>query len=98
MAVDPRMLSYQWLPQREQQSGPLRSPWHTVAEYADYTAVVSLGVQVFCGLALVAVDIACDVPYTPELYSQCAHVNSKIESRKAEHTPEAKFNKRLAPA
>ena len=56
-------------PQREQQGCALHSPPRTAAEYADYTAVVSLGVKVFCGLAMVVIGNSCDVPYTRELYS-----------------------------
>jgi len=53
MAVDPWTSSHQWSPQRGQNSGALRSPRCTVAEHADYTAVASLGVKVFCELAMV---------------------------------------------
>src|SRR6266404_4657892 len=51
MAVAPSMSSHQCSPQREQQSCALRSPPCTGTEHADYTAVVSVGVKVFCGLA-----------------------------------------------
>ena len=51
------MSSHQWSPQRGQKSGALRSPRCTVAAHADYTAVVSLGVKIFCRLAMVVMDV-----------------------------------------
>jgi hypothetical protein len=70
MAVDPWLSSQQRAPQRGQNSGALRSPRCTVAEYADYTAVVSLGVKVFCGLARVELmDVRQRVPNPSTIFS-----------------------------
>jgi len=70
MAVDPWLSSQQWAPQRGQNSGALHSPRCTVAEYADYTAVASLGVKVFCRLAMVELmDVRQRAPNPSAIFS-----------------------------